>query len=115
LLTLDDLWAAHLEDARSGNPTEAVDPEGLIALAEEMELALRDAPSAAGQVIGLLDKLPPEADADMLEAIAAQDERLAGALSRILTDDLGGLDAGAPSRRLLGEVVPVGSGCGSFT
>jgi hypothetical protein len=92
LLTLDDLWTAYLEDARSGNPTEAVDPEGLIALAEEMELALRDTPAAAGQVIELLDKLPPESEIGMLRAIAAQDDQLAGALGRILTNDLGGLE-----------------------
>lgn len=92
LLALDDLWTAYLEDARSGNPTETVDPKGLIMLAEEMELALRDMPSAAGQVIELLDELPPEADADTLQAIAAQDERLAGALNRILTHDLDGLE-----------------------
>lgn len=93
LLMLDDFWTASLEDARSGDPTQDVDHEDLVALAKEMELALRDMPSAAAQVIELLDESPPEFDAHALQAIASSDERVADALGTILSEDLGGLDA----------------------
>jgi hypothetical protein len=90
---LDDLWTAYLEDARSEAPTERVDFDGLVVLAEEMELALRETPAAASQVSELLEDLPPEAGEGALAVIGASDERTAGALAAVLSEDLQGLDA----------------------
>jgi hypothetical protein len=91
---LDDLWTAYLEDARGDDPSERADFDGLIVLAKEMELALREAPAAARQVSELLEDLPPEANEEALAVIGASSERTAGALAAVLSDDLRGLDAG---------------------
>lgn len=93
LLMLDDLWTAYLDDARSEEPTERVDFEGLVALAEEMELALRDTPTAAAQVIELLEDVPQGAGEKALRLIGESDEHAAGALAEVLSEDLHGLDA----------------------
>lgn len=92
LLMLDDLWTAYLEDARSEQPIERVDFGSLIALAKEMELALRETPAAAGRVRELLEDLPPEADDGAIGMIGTSNERIAGALATVLSRDLRGLD-----------------------
>jgi hypothetical protein len=92
LLMLDDLWTAYLEDARSEEPTERADFEGLVVLADEMEMVLRSMPLAAAQVAELLEGTSADASEAALELIAANDSQTAEAIAGTLSEDLQDLD-----------------------
>jgi hypothetical protein len=92
LLMLDDLWTAYLEDAHSEESRDPVDFDCLVALADEMELVLREMPIAAAQVAKLLEDTPQDVSAKVLGLIAVHDPQAAEGLADLLRDDLQGLD-----------------------